>query len=203
MFITATIQTIVSGTPIQAGTSTAPRNGQREVVDPDAERGRDRRREHLAGELRDRFETAEVVDRADDARDRGAEQDAAHLVGEVEEGERRDDDPEEDREPAEPRDRPPVETALVGPVDDAEQPRHAADRGRQQDDDAEGDQGPVQDLRCRPQVVPHLSASDGGDPASLGREMQARLGRRERAYQKICTRLRTTHGAADRGREAR
>ena len=92
MFITATIQTIVSGTPIHGGTSTAPRNGQREVVDPDAERRRDRGGQHLAGELHDRREAAEVVDRADDAGDGGAEQDAAHLAREVEERERRDED---------------------------------------------------------------------------------------------------------------
>ena len=38
MFITATIHTIVSGIPTQAGRSTTPTNGKREVVDPDAER---------------------------------------------------------------------------------------------------------------------------------------------------------------------
>ena len=90
MFITATIQTIVSGTPIHARQVDRAEEREREVVDPDAERGRDRRREHLARELRDRRETAEVVDRADHAGDRGAEQDAAHLAGQVEERERRE-----------------------------------------------------------------------------------------------------------------
>ena len=78
---------------------------QREVVDPDAERRRDRGGQHLAGQLHDRRQPAEVVDRADDAGDCGAEQDAAHLAREIEERERRDEDAEEDREPAEPWDR--------------------------------------------------------------------------------------------------
>ncbi len=130
---------------------------EREVVDPDAERGRDRRGEHLTRELRDRVEAAEVVDGADHARHGGAEQDASHLAGEVEKRERRHDDPEEDREPSETRDRPAVDAALVRPVDDAEHARHAADGGREQDDDAEGDQGSVENLRRRPQIVEHGS----------------------------------------------
>ena len=105
MFMTATIQSIESGTPIQAGRSTDAEEREREVVDPDAEDGRDRGGDELAGELRPRREPAEVVDRADDRRDRRAEQDAAGLAGEVEERERRNEDPEEDREPAEPRNR--------------------------------------------------------------------------------------------------
>ena len=105
MFITATIQTIVSGTPIHGGTSTAPRNGSVKwsIQTPNAV--------GIAAastwpaSFDDRRQPAEVVDRADDAGDRGAEQDAAHLAREVEERERRDEDAEEDREPAEPRDR--------------------------------------------------------------------------------------------------
>ena len=50
---------------------------EREAVDPDAERRRDRGRDELAGELHRWREPAEVVDRADDGRDRRAEQDAA------------------------------------------------------------------------------------------------------------------------------
>ena len=105
---------------------------EREMVDPDAERRRDRSRENLARELRQRSEAAEVVDGADDAGDGGAEQDAAHLAREVEEGERRHEDADEDREPAEPRDRSPVEPPLVRVVDDPEQPGHPADSGRQE-----------------------------------------------------------------------
>ena len=157
MFITATIQRTVSGTPTQAGRSTAPTNGKREVVDPDAERGRDRRGQHLAGELRHRREAAEVVDRADDARDRRADHDAAHLARQVEEGERRHEDAEEDREPAEPRDRAPVEPPPVRLVDDAEEPRHAADRGRERDHDHERDRRSVEHLGVLPEVIEHCA----------------------------------------------
>ena len=129
-----------------------------EVVDPHAEGARDRRRRHLPGELRKRVEPAEVVDRADDARDGGPEHDAAHLAREVEERERRDEDPEEDREPAEPRDRPLVEAPRVGLVDDAEQAGHPADRRREQDDDAERDQRAPEDLGVRAQVFEHARA---------------------------------------------
>ena len=65
-------------------------------------------------ELRERVEPAEVVDRADDAGDRRAEHDPAHLPVEREERERRHEDPEEDREPAEPRDRTLVERRPPG-----------------------------------------------------------------------------------------
>ena len=77
----------------------------------------------------------------------------AHLAVEREEGERRDEDAEEDREPAEPRDRTLVEAARVGLVDDAEQARHAADGRGQQDDDAEGDQRAPDDLGVVAQVL--------------------------------------------------
>ena len=154
MFMTATIQTTVIGTPIHARHVDRADEREREMVDPDAERRRDRGCENLARELRQRGDTAEVVDGADDACHRGAEQDAAHLPRQVEKGEGRHEDPQEDREPAQPRDRPPVEPALVRGVDDAEQPRHPADCGRQQHHDQEGDRGAVEDLRVVPKLMP-------------------------------------------------
>ena len=75
MFITATIQMTVSGMPTHGREVDDAEEREREVVDPDAERARDRSGRDLAGELRDRVEAAEVVDRADDAGDRGAEHD--------------------------------------------------------------------------------------------------------------------------------
>ena len=105
MFITATIQTIVSGTPIHGGTSTAPRNGSVKwsIQTPNAVGIAAASTWPASFTTGD--EAAEVVDRADDAGDCGAEQDAAHLAREIEERERRDEDAEEDREPAEPWDR--------------------------------------------------------------------------------------------------
>ena len=112
----------------------------------------------LAGELRRRREAAEVVDRADHRRDRGAQQHAAALAREIEESERRNEDAEEDREPAEPRDRASVEPARVGLVDGAEHARHAADRGREEDDDDEGDRR----LRRGPPASPAARRSTTG-----------------------------------------
>ena len=65
----------------------------------------------------------------------------------MQERERRDEDAEEEREPAEPRDRPAVQPPPAGRVDDAEQPRHAADRRRQQHDDDERDERAPDDLQ--------------------------------------------------------
>ena len=53
---------------------------KRKAVDVDAEAGRNRRREHLAGELLPPRQVAEVVDRTDRRRDRGAEQYATQLA---------------------------------------------------------------------------------------------------------------------------
>ena len=114
---------------------------------PHDDRGGDR----LTGELLPPAQAAEVVDGADGGRDGGAEQDPAHLAVEVEERERRDEDPEEEREAAEPRDAaaargggPPPGRSTTPSM-----PRHAADRGREQDDDAEGDQRAPEDLEVR------------------------------------------------------
>ena len=110
---------------------------------PDAEADGDRCREELAAELLPPAQAAQVVDRADGRRDRRAEQEAAHRRIEVEERERRDEDAEEEREPAEPRHRARVRAALVaGPLDDAEQARHPADRRREQHDDHQRDAEP-------------------------------------------------------------
>ena len=69
------------------------------------------------------------------------------LRVEVEEGERRNEDAEEQRDAAEARHRARVRAAsLPRPVDDAEQARHAADRGRQKNDDDQRNREAVEDL---------------------------------------------------------
>ena len=81
------------------------------------------RRRHRRGERPDppsfchQRKPAEVVDRADRRRDRRAEQQPARLAAEVEERERRHEDPEEEREPAEPRHRQLVEPPSPRAVD--------------------------------------------------------------------------------------
>ena len=76
MFITATIQSTVSGHADPAGSVDRADEREREVVDPDAEDGRDRRRRRSGPpSFATRREAAEVVDRADRRRDGGAEQD--------------------------------------------------------------------------------------------------------------------------------
>ena len=67
-------------------------------------------------------------------------------LSELEERERRDDEAEEEREPAEARHGERLTRRPPGPVDDAEQPRHPADRRGQRDDDHERDHGAVDDL---------------------------------------------------------
>ena len=79
MFMIATIPSTVSGAPIHTGSSCTPSDREREAVDPDAEADGDRRREDLAAELLPPAQSAEVVDRADGRRDRGAEQQPAHV----------------------------------------------------------------------------------------------------------------------------
>ena len=129
---------------------------ERETVDPDAGGDRDRRSADLTGELLPPEEAAEVVDRADGRGDGRAEQEAAHLVREVDERERRDDDPEEEGEAAELGDDPLVDTPLARPVDDAEEARDVADDRRQQQDDDEREPGAVEDFPVRSQLVEHL-----------------------------------------------
>src|SRR4030065_201622 len=69
---------------------------------------------------------AEAAPAAHAVRGGRADQTAPHPPAEVEEGERRHEDAEEDGEPAEPGNRPAVDAPPLGPGDDAEEPRHAA-----------------------------------------------------------------------------
>jgi hypothetical protein len=125
-----------------------------EPLDPDPEADRDARRDELAAELLPPAQAAEVVDRADGRRHGGAEQQAAHAPVELEKRERGDEDPEEQREAAEPRHRAGVGAAAVaGAVDDAEHAGHAADGRRQEHDDHEGDDEAVDDLGVLPELV--------------------------------------------------
>ena len=153
MFITATIQSIGQRHTHGCRQVDGAEERKREVVDPHAEERRNGGGEDLAGQLRGRTEDAEVVDRADDGRHRCAEQHAPRLPAELEERERRDEDPEEEREPAEPRDRVDVQPPAVRPVDDAEKPRHAAHRRSEQDHDHERDDRAVEDLGVLPKRV--------------------------------------------------
>ena len=87
MFITATIQTIVSGTPSQAGRSTAPRNGNVKwsIHTPNAvgiAAATTCPASFGAGARPRKSSIAPTTQR-----DGRAEQDAAHLAREVEEGE--------------------------------------------------------------------------------------------------------------------
>ena len=130
-------------------------DGEGEAVDPDAEARRNRGRDELADELLPPAQPAEVVDRADGCRDGGAEQQPAHIAVEVEERERRDEDAEEQREPAETRHRARVRApSLPRSVDDSQQPSHSADGRRQQYDDQHGDAEAVEDLEVVPELVP-------------------------------------------------
>ena len=147
MFMIATIQITVSGAPTQTGSVWMPMNGNVKRLDPDAEADGDHGRDDLAAELLEPAQPAEVVDRADGDRDRGADQQPARLAAEVHERERRHEDPEEERDPAEARDRPHVQPPAARRVDDAEPPRHPADRGREQHDDHEREQRAPDDLQ--------------------------------------------------------
>src|SRR5262249_51997815 len=119
--------------------------------------GRDRRGEQLPGQLRRRRQSAKVVDRADDARDGGSDHHAAHLTRQLQKRERRDEDAEEDREPAQPRDRAAVESPPVGLVDHTEQASHAAHGRRQENDDHERDRRSVEHLWVIPEALEHAA----------------------------------------------
>jgi hypothetical protein len=121
--------------------------GEREVVDPDPEGHGDDRGRDLTAELLPPREPADVVDHADDRRERRADQEAARLVAEPQERERRHEDAHEEREPAEPRDRDDVQPPSVRLVDRADPPGHPADRGGQEDDDRERGDAAVEDLQ--------------------------------------------------------
>ena len=155
MFITATIATIVIVIPTHAGSSCTPTNGNVKwwIQTPNMH-GIDAASD-LPAELLPPAQAAEVVDRADRRRDRGAEQDPAHLAAERQERERRDDDPEEERDAAEPRHGAGARPArALGAVDDAEQARHPAHGRRQQDDHDERDERAPHDLEVAGQLVP-------------------------------------------------
>jgi hypothetical protein len=136
MFMTATIQSIVRGTPTTAGSSVGSRKGNVKVLIQTPKKG-----------------GIEVVDRADDGRHRRPEQDAARLTTELEERERRHEDPEEDGDPAETRNGVGVQPARLRPVDDAEKASHPAHRGGQEDHDHECCDRAVEDLRMVAQGV--------------------------------------------------
>ena len=71
----------------------------------------------------------------------------------MKERERRHEDPEEEREPAEARHRQLVDAPPAGEVDDAEPPRHPSHRGREQDDDGERDERAPDDLEVIGELV--------------------------------------------------
>ena len=132
--------------------------GEREAVDRDPEADRDRGGEALAPELRPPVQAAEVVDDPDTGRDRGSEQDSPVRPVQLQEGERRHEDAEQERDPAQAGDRPDVQAPpLTRLVDDAEDAREAPDRRRQNEDDAERDQEAPEDFRVVSKGLPHAS----------------------------------------------
>jgi len=139
MFMIATIQMIVRGTPTDADSEWMPRNGnvKRSTQTPN--------QVGTAAELLVPAQPTKVVDRPDGDGDSRAEQQPARVLVEWEKGERRHEDAEEEREPPEPRHGRAIESSSARRIDDAEQPRHPADRRRQQDHDHEGDERPPDD----------------------------------------------------------
>ena len=99
------------------------------------------------------MEAAEVVDRADRRRDGGAEHDAAQLAAQRQERDRRDHDPEEERQPAEARDRRPRALALLRALDEPQVARAAAHRRGQHDHDRERRERPVDHLEVVCELV--------------------------------------------------
>ena len=122
-----------------AGSVWMPTNGSVKRSTQIPEAGGDARGGELPRELPEPRQAAEVVDDSDRHRNGRAEQQAAVLPAGVEEGERRHEDPEEEREPAEPRHRQRVDAPPTGKVDDAEPPRHPSHRRREDDDHNERD----------------------------------------------------------------
>ena len=149
----ATIQMIVSGNPDRRRQGVDADEREREPVHPDAGTGRHGRRDDLTRELPVPRKAAEVVDDADGDGDRGAEQQPARLMADVEEGERRHEHPEEQTDPAEARHRQLVDAPPTGDVDHAEPARHPSHRRRQQNDDGEGDERSPEDLEVIAELV--------------------------------------------------
>ena len=83
----------------------------------------------------------------------GAEQQPARLVADVEEGERRHEHPEEERDSAEARHGKLVDPPAAGDVDHAEPPRHPSHHRRKQDDDGEGDECAPEDFQVVAELV--------------------------------------------------
>ena len=92
MFITATMNSIDSGTPIHAGMSSTPRNGNVtwSIQTPNMH-GIDAAT-NCPASFTDGERPAEVVHRADDGRDGSTQQHSAALAREVEERQRRHED---------------------------------------------------------------------------------------------------------------
>ena len=115
---------------------------QRHVVDRDVparERDGDGGDRDLAGELGAGRDRDDVVDGAERAHERGAEHDAPEAVLRAERG-ARDGDAGEDRDAAEPWERPRVHAAVaVRAVEDARPRRCERDDGREQHDEQESD----------------------------------------------------------------
>ena len=85
---------------------------------------------------------------------------------EVEERERRNEDPEKEREPTEPRYGLPVQPARLRPVDRAEAPGEAADRGCENDDEREGDERAPDDLQMIAERVEHQRGTNARTTAA-------------------------------------
>jgi hypothetical protein len=156
MFITATMNSIESGTPIQAGMSSTPSNGKVtwSIQTPNMHgiEGRD----ELTDELHGRRQPAEVVYRRR-RRWPTAAPSSTPLLSAESRG-RRGRGTRMPRKMARPPSRGigrRVDPPRVGPVDGAEHARHPADCRGQEDDDDERDDRPVEDLRRRPQLVEH------------------------------------------------
>src|SRR5207237_5781415 len=96
---------------------------------------------------------AEVVDDPDRHGDRCAEQQPAVLMTGVEERERRHDQAEEEREPAEARHRQLVHAPAPRNVDDSEPPRHPSDCRWQQYHDGEADERAPEDAEMIGKLV--------------------------------------------------
>ena len=152
----ATIQINVAGTPTQARQVLDAEERKREAVDLDAGVDRDSRRSHLAAQLRPPGQAAKVVDYTDAGRNRRPEQDSAIGATQLQERKRGHEDPEQERDSTQPRDRPDVDPpGLTRLVDDAEDSREAPDGRREDEDDAEREQEAPDDFGVVSQRLPH------------------------------------------------
>ena len=148
MFITATIQSIVSGTPTSAGRSTAPTNGNVKWSIQTPKNGGIAAASTWPAEL-----PAGLEDRGS-RRSRRPSSRPPRRAGRRASRSRASRNASAGTKIPKKIASPPsrgigfdVQAALLGHVDDAEEPRHPADRRRQQDHDHERDDRPVEDLR--------------------------------------------------------